>query len=304
MFNITNYIKEELIVTNFKAKNKNEAISELIDSIYRVNPSAFGSVKRKEALELVLERERSQSTGVGDGMAFPHARIKGWGGCTVAIASSPNGIDFGSVDKKPAHFIVLIISSDEQPYLILQIMAAIIRSIANNKQLSVFRDGVTAGEILERFRAQDSSKLILAHDIMHPVKIFVKMNDTVESAAHLMHLNRLDALPVVDENHFYKGVISCFDIFAYSIPDFFSQLQTVSFVRHLDPFEKYFNMKHGLTVKDILGKGDYVISEKATLMEIIFQLSVKNKIKLFVLNDNRLAGEIDRFSLIDKILFF
>ena len=63
-------------------------------------------------------------------------------------------------------------------------------------------------------------------------------------------------------------------------------------------------MRHGLAVKDILAHGDYVISEEATLMEIIFQISIKNKVKLFVLEDNRLVGEIDRFSLIDKVLFF
>lgn len=304
MFSVTDYIREDLIVTNFKAKNRNESIAKLIDILYRVNPSSAGSVKKEKALKMVIEREDSQSTGVGEALAFPHARIEGWLECAVVIAKNSEDIDFNSIDKKPVRFIVLIISSGDKPYLVLQIMASIIRCIKNNKMLSILKDGITPREIYDEFKSQDSTKLILARDIMRPVKIFVKLDDKVESAVKLMHLNFLDALPVVDENHFYKGVVSCFDIFNYSIPDFFNQLQTVSFVRHLDPFEKYFIVKSGLTVKDILVKDNYIISQEATLMEIIFELSVKNKVKLFVLENDRLAGEIDRFSLIDKVLFF
>ncbi len=304
MFSVTDYIREDLIVTNLKAKNRNGAIAKLIDILYQANPSAAGSVTKEKALKMVIEREDSQSTGVGEALAFPHARIEGWLECVVVIAKSSEDIDFNSIDKKPVRFMVLIISSDDKPYLILQIMATIIRCIKNNKMPNVLKDGITPREIYDEFKSQDSTKLILARDIMRPVKTSVKLDDNVESVVKLMHLNFLDALPVVDENRFYKGVISCFDIFNYSIPDFFNQLQTVSFVRHLDPFEQYFIVKSGLTVKDIMVKDNYVISQEATLIEIIFELSVKNKVKLFVLENGRLAGEIDRFSLIDKVLFF
>jgi CBS domain-containing protein len=63
-------------------------------------------------------------------------------------------------------------------------------------------------------------------------------------------------------------------------------------------------MKHNLIVKDILKSKGTAIPEDTTLVEMIFQLAIKNKPKLFVVNDGRLVGEIDRFSIIDKILFF
>lgn len=306
MIDVTQYIHEDLIISDLKALNKNEAISELIDCLYRVNPSAFGSVIKKNALSAIMEREAVESTGVGEGMAFPHGRIKGWRKSSVVIGISSQGIDFAGADGKLVHFVGLIVSSLEEPYIILQIMAAIIRFFKETSGVDAFWKGLTAREIYEKFSANkiDATKIILAKDIMRTAKIVVQMDTTVEEAVRLMHLNQLDALPIVGNDNYYEGMITCFDIFNYGIPNFFHQLQTVSFVRHIDPFEKYFNMKLNLVIRDIFVQADSTVHQDSTLLEVIFQLCVKNKIKLFVLNNGRLAGEIDRFSLIDKILFF
>jgi CBS domain-containing protein len=100
------------------------------------------------------------------------------------------------------------------------------------------------------------------------------------------------------------GEISCLNIFTYSIPDFFSRLQTVSFVRHLDPFEKYFRLKKGLKVKDLYVPSTRTIAENTTLMEIIFEMTTNNKSRLYVVDESGLVGVVDRFTVIDRILFF
>ncbi len=120
-----------------------------------------------------------------------------------------------------------------------------------------------------------------------------------------MHLDRRSILPVVNENNRFYGEISCYDIFAFGMPDFFRQLQTISFVRHIDPFEKYFNIKKGLSVKDLDLKEGKGIKKDSTLLEIVFEMTVKKKSKLFIVEDDgTLSGVIDRFCIIDKILFF
>ena len=134
---------------------------------------------------------------------------------------------------------------------------------------------------------------------------FVTLETSIEEATHIMHLNRLDVLAVLKENSEYCGEISCLDIFEHGMPDFFKQLNTVSFVKHIDPFEKYFKIKGDLKVKDFYKRGDSSIKDTATLLEIIFNMTVKKKSKLFVVKeDGRLAGVIDRFCIIDKVLFF
>jgi predicted transcriptional regulator len=89
------------------------------------------------------------------------------------------------------------------------------------------------------------------------------------------------------------------------LPDFFNQLQTVAFVRHIDPFEKYFQIKSDISVKELYTGKTCKMSEDNTLMEIIFALTVQNYNRIFVVDSRGcLTGEIDRFSIVDKIMFF
>ncbi|MDO8602831.1 MAG: PTS sugar transporter subunit IIA [Candidatus Omnitrophota bacterium] len=303
---IAKYIKEDAIITDLRANTKTEAISELVDKVFSIASLRGSAIGKDEALRQILEREKLQSTGVGSSVAFPHARIKEWGEFIVALGISYKGIDFDSIDKKPVYFICLMISSQEEPYIILQTMAAVARLANDNKNIETLFKGKTPEGIVKEFSMSgaETTHIIFARDIMRPITVVAHLDSRVEDIAKQMHLNKYDVIPVVDEDNRFYGEISCFNIFEYSIPDFFHQLNTVSFVRHFDPFEKYFKIKHSLTVKDILKSKGTAISEDTTLVEIIFQLTVKNKMKLFVANDGYLLGEIDRFSIVDKVLFF
>jgi CBS domain-containing protein len=74
----------------------------------------------------------------------------------------------------------------------------------------------------------------------------------------------------------------------------------------MNPFEKYFNVDKTLKVSDLMAgkkKSELVISADATLMEIIFEMTVKRKEFLYVLSDDgKLRGILDRYSIIDKII--
>jgi len=303
---IAKYIKKEAVITDLRANTKTEAISELVDKIFSIASLRSGAIDKVEALRQVLEREKLQSTGVGSSVAFPHARIQGWGEFVVALGVSRKGVDFDSVDKKPVYFICLMISSQEEPYIILQTMAAVARLASKNENVEAFFRGKAPEDIIKEFSmpGAETTHMIFARDIMRPVTVVAHLDSHVEDIARQMHINHYDVIPVVDKDNRFYGEISCFNIFEYSIPDFFHQLNTVSFVRHFDPFEKYFKIKHSLAVKDILKSKGMAISEDATLVEIIFQLTVKNRPKLFVVKNGHLLGEIDRFSIVDKILFF
>jgi CBS domain-containing protein len=95
-------------------------------------------------------------------------------------------------------------------------------------------------------------------------------------------------------------------IFFLSAYQLFLSLHVISFVKHMNPFEKYFDVDKTLKVQSILdkkNKSEQVISANATLMEIIFEMTVKNKEFLYVLSsDKKLRGVLDRYSIIDKII--
>ena len=307
MIDMTALLQPELILTDLKAGPREGVIRLLVRRLYEVRPGSFGEISVDEAVGALLAREELQSTGVGNGLAFPHARIPGWHEFAMAVGISRKGIDFHGADGKPARWICLMISSDREPYIILQTMAAFSRYIHTHPPAAEGLPGPSPQQMILDFRKLNirTSNAITARDIMRPVKVSVKLSTPVEQVAHIMHLNHTDDLPVVDGDNRFFGVIGCSDIFAYGIPDFFRQLHTVSFVRHIDPFEKYFKIRKTLTVGDLITKDlSSAISGDDTLLEIVFQLTVKNKPRLFILNEGMLAGEIDRFSIVDKILFF
>jgi nitrogen PTS system EIIA component len=308
MINIVKHLKAERIIPNLMAKSKEEAIKMLLGGIFEGGNASELPLDKEQALEAVLTREELQSTGVGSAVAFPHARIPGWKELSLAVGISREGIDFGSIDKKPVNVIFLLLSSENEPYIILQAMATISRIVTESDIIEKILSGdISSNQLIKEFERIDikPAEQILASDIARPVTNFTTLDTSIEDATRIMHLNRLDVLPVLNEQREYCGEISCFDIFEYGIPDFFKQLNTVSFVKHIDPFEKYFKIRGNLMVSDFYKKGDSAIQDSATLMEIIFDMTVKKKPKLFVIKeDGKIAGVIDRFCIIDKVLFF
>lgn len=309
MIDISRYLHSDNIIDDLKASTKEEAIRALVEKIYQDMPGEEVSITKEEASEAVLGRESLQSTGIGDELAFPHARIEGWGEFRVVMGVLRDGIDFNSMDGKPVKFVFLMISSTEEPYMILQTMSGIIRFLSeiNPGTENMLSNPVKIDRILELMQQKEieASDHVLARDIARPVKDFVTLKTPIEDVTEKMSLKRVSILPVVSDDDKFYGEISCYDIFTFGMPDFFRQLQTISFVRHVDPFEKYFKIKKGLTVKDLNLNKKTGLKKDATLLEIIFELAVRKKPKLFMVEDDgRLAGMIDRFSIIDKILFF
>ncbi len=308
MIDISRYLNSDSIIPDLKAGTKEEAIQTLVDKIFRGKLVRDYPLDRGEVCEAVLGRENLQTTGIGNGLAFPHARIEGWGSFAMAMGVSKSGIDFTSLDGKPARFIFLMISSPDEPYIILKTMSGIIHFLSDmGHGEDILESPVKIQEVLKRFLKKDikTTEQILARDIARPVVNCVTLDTSIEEVTRTMHLRRRDILPVVDENRKFCGEISCLEIFEYGMPNFFKQLNTISFVRHIDPFEKYFRIKRDLKVKDIFIRESKAIQKDSTLLEVIFEMTVKKRSKLFMVEeDGTLAGIIDRFCIIDKILFF
>lgn len=309
MIDISNYINSDTILTEMDASTKEEAVRLLVDKIYQSQDAEKIKVPKEEVYKAVIDRESLQSTGIGNELAFPHARIEGWGEFRMAMGVLKEGLDFSSMDSKPVKFVFLMISSQDQPYMVLQAMSAIIRFLGKmGHSGEVVTDSRKISDMLERMQEQEieATENILARDIVRPVDDFVTLETPLEDVTSKMHLKRISILPVVTDDDKFYGELSCYDIFTFGMPDFFKQLKTISFVRHIDPFEKYFSIKKGLRVKDIQTlKRSKPMKKDSTLLEIVFEMAVRKKSKLFMVEDDgTLGGVIDRFCIIDRILFF
>ena len=103
---VTRHVRPAHVVASLRAGTKDEAVRELAALF-----SASGALTKGkcEALSLeVLEREGEGTTGIGGGVAVPHAKTSLVKELLVAVGLSPDGIDFSSVDGDPVHVVFLI----------------------------------------------------------------------------------------------------------------------------------------------------------------------------------------------------
>ncbi|MFP4173078.1 MAG: PTS sugar transporter subunit IIA [Candidatus Hydrogenedentota bacterium] len=96
-----------VVKLNLNAKNKDEAIEELVDLL--VEGGAAPSDLRQHLLDVVMERERTMSTGMDHGVALPHASSDQVNQIIGALGSAPEGIPFNTLDGEPARLLILLI---------------------------------------------------------------------------------------------------------------------------------------------------------------------------------------------------
>lgn len=301
---LSQLLNKNCLIEDIKGTDKNSVIRELLSHC----DLALDNLPEEEIFRLFLEREEEQTTALGEGVAFPHVRLPGLTKLQIVIGCSKKGIDFKAMDKKPVQFIILMLVDRTKPNELLKTRAAIAKLLAkeiNRIKLLAADSGRMMLDII------DSSDVavdyeITAKDIMRPYISYLHPDLTIRDAARELHKHHIDSLPVIDEQKIFHGELSCHDLFSYGLPDFFNNLHVISFVKHMNPFEKYFKVDTTLKISDILqgkSKSKLVISADATLMEIIFEMTVKNKEVLYVLDDEgKFKGVLDRYSIIDKII--
>ncbi|MBN2365002.1 MAG: PTS sugar transporter subunit IIA [Calditrichaeota bacterium] len=148
---IAELLTEDLISEDIQGKNKYRAIEELLDLLVDA-----GKIKDRETcLQDLIEREQYLSTGLENGLAVPHAKSAAVSGLVVSFGLSHEGIDFDSLDGKPAHFIFLVLSPRDTSGPHIKILAQITRN---------FREGDTGKKLLE---AKEKKEIV---SILHNFK--------------------------------------------------------------------------------------------------------------------------------------
>lgn len=124
-------------VIDLDVNTKDEALMALVDAA-RGAPAV---VDGDALLAAVREREAKLSTGIGLGIAVPHARIDGVGEFVVVVGRHARGLEFGSIDNRPVHIVVLIAGPREAKTPYLELLA----QLSKRLKLEAVRDQITAG---------------------------------------------------------------------------------------------------------------------------------------------------------------
>jgi fructose-specific phosphotransferase system IIA component len=142
---LSKFCGEDLISFELKSQTKDEAIRELVDL-------AANSKLVKDPQQLlqdILERERLVTTGVGYGVAFPHAKSKAIRGIIIAFSRSKKGVDFDSMDKKPVQLFFLIAAPEDAIGAHLNVMARLSYLMKSEKNREKLMKTKSPKELLE-----------------------------------------------------------------------------------------------------------------------------------------------------------
>ncbi len=121
--NISDALRESCVVADLKGETKEEVLTELVSALRQ--EGLIPDVG--EALKVILEREKLGSTGIGEGVAIPHGKMRGVETILCAFGRSKKGVDFGAVDRQPVHIFFLLLAPEETTGLHLKMLSRISR---------------------------------------------------------------------------------------------------------------------------------------------------------------------------------
>lgn len=146
---LANLLTPDRIILEMSAGDHWPAIVELID--YLVSSDSLAPELRDEVLEALKAREEQVSTGVGYGVAIPHAFSDKLEKVVAVLGRSRSGIDFESLDQKPVHFVILFLVPKKDYHLHLQTLAAIAKMFTNLEIRRRLGEATCHREILDIF---------------------------------------------------------------------------------------------------------------------------------------------------------
>ena len=142
---LTQYIAENCIVTDVQATNKPDVLKEMTNLL-------FEQKKMKgvgPALDQIMAREATESTGIGHGIAVPHARVSGLKSLICAVGRVSDGLDFMAVDKNPVHLIFLICYPPTQQTTYLNFIATIAKLLRDDEHMQTLLQADNDAQMFE-----------------------------------------------------------------------------------------------------------------------------------------------------------
>ncbi len=151
-FKISDFLKAEAIIMEIKAQEKIAAIKELVNHMVAHKFVSDG----ERFLNALAKRENLESTGIGDGIAIPHARTDAVDDLILAFARSAHGVDFSSIDGKPSHLIFLIASPENKKSEYIMALAKLSRLLRREPVRRELRAAATPEEILKIIKENET----------------------------------------------------------------------------------------------------------------------------------------------------
>jgi len=147
-------LKKELVFFS-NLSNKKDILEALIRSIDNENLVEDAEVLRQS----IFSREKIMSTGIGLGIAVPHARIKGVKNILIAVGINKNAIeDYESIDGTPVRLVIMIVAGERQHKEYLKLLSQIVKILKKNSRIEHLLEARNADEVIGLLSADFNNK--------------------------------------------------------------------------------------------------------------------------------------------------
>lgn len=193
---IKDILSPESMIMDLQATTKDEAINEMADL-----EVATGIVNNKEKfVESIWAREKESTTGIGGGIAMPHARNEYINKARVLFAKSEKGVDFDSLDQQPVHLFFMITAPAGADNTHLQALAKLSSLLINPDLVEKLKAAKTADEVIDLFSQAEADK----------------DKEDAEREAKLAAKKEAEAKAASDEKPLIVGVTACINGIAHT----------------------------------------------------------------------------------------
>ena len=151
MLKILDYIKEEWVIPDLQGQDKRSILKELSSPL--VKPCQATS--EEELVQVLLDREKLGSTGIGEGIALPHGRLKKLKRFFISFGRSIEGVMFDSIDGKPSHLFFLVMAPENSAVENLKLLGRIV---------ALLKDGSFKKRLMEAQTRKDVFQIISGED--------------------------------------------------------------------------------------------------------------------------------------------
>jgi PTS system nitrogen regulatory IIA component len=149
---LRDYLQKKLVLWDLPSLDKQSFIKDLVARVVAVLPA----VDEQELLDRLLEREAQQSTGIGGGIALPHAIVGGLEGTALLVGRCREGLDFAALDSLPVDLFFLLLSPPDAKDEHLRLLARVARIVTPEETLAELRGAKGPEELFQMLLEQDA----------------------------------------------------------------------------------------------------------------------------------------------------
>jgi PTS system nitrogen regulatory IIA component len=148
---IAEFLQPHAVVSELAAHSKQEVLQELSRAMSAANPA----LSQERLVNALREREKLSSTGIGEGIAIPHAKVSELTQLLASFGVSHSGINFDAIDGKPTYLFFALIAPENSAGIHLKALARISRLFKSAQFRSSIMQAKSADEIYALIARED-----------------------------------------------------------------------------------------------------------------------------------------------------